>query len=87
MAAVVVFPCAPPTTIDGCAATSSARKAARGVPSMRCVCAVETTTSHPSGGVGSPPMSTSIPSSDPMKIVSRRSQPRTSAPSARAMFA
>ena len=36
IAAVVVLPWAPPTTIDGCAATSSARNAARGVPSIRC---------------------------------------------------
>ena len=87
IAAVVVLPCAPPTTIAGWAATSSARKAARGIPSIRCRCAVETTTSHPAGGAGSPPMSTSIPSSEPMKIVSRTSHPRTSAPSACAMLA
>ena len=43
-------------------------------------CAVETTTSHPYGGAGSPPTSTATPSSVSMKIVSRRSQPRTSAP-------
>ena len=47
IAAVVVLPCAPPTTIAGCAATSSARNSARGVPSIRCRCAVETTTSQP----------------------------------------
>ena len=41
------------------------------MPSHRCRCAVETTTSQPSGGLGSPPRSTSIPSSEPMKIVSR----------------
>ena len=87
IAAVVVLPWAPVTTIDGCAATSSARKSARGVPAMRPRCAVETTTSKPSGGRGSPPRSTSISSSVSMKIVSCASQPRTSAPSARAMFA
>ena len=87
IAAVVVLPWAPPTTIDGWAATSSARNAARGVPSLRWACAVETTTSQPSGGDGSPPTSTSIPASELMKIVSPTSQPRTSAPSARAMFA
>ena len=35
IAAVVVFPCAPPTTIDGCADTSSARNSARERPSAR----------------------------------------------------
>ena len=44
---------------------------ARGVPSMRCRWAVETITSQPAGGAGSPPRSTSMPSSDAMKIVSR----------------
>ena len=87
IAAVVVFPWAPVTTIDGCVATSSARKSARGVPATRPRCAVETTTSKPSGGRGSPPRSTSISPSVSMKIVSCASQPRTSAPSARAMFA
>ena len=76
IAAVVVLPWAPPTTIAGWAATSSARNVGRGrsprsgagAPSRR-------RPPSPSGGAGSPPMSTSIPSSEPMKIVSRRSQP------------
>ncbi len=87
IAVVVVLPCAPVTTIDGCAATSSARNTARGVPSHRDRWAVETIASKPSGGAGSPPRSTSIPSSVSVKIVSCASQPRTSAPQVRAMFA
>ena len=87
IAAVVVLPCAPVTTIEGRAATSSARNAARGVPPMRSRWAVETITSNPSGGRGSPPRSTSMPSSVSLKIVSCASHPRTSAPRARATFA
>jgi len=87
IAAVVVFPWAPVTTIDGRAATSSARKAARDVPSIRSRWAVETIASHPAGGRGSPPRSTSIPSRVSEKIVSCASQPRTSAPHERATFA
>ena len=58
-----------------------------GVPAMRSRCAVETTASNPSGGAGSPPRTTSIPSRVSLKIVSCASHPRTSAPSARATFA
>ena len=87
IAVVVVFPCAPVTTIDGRVATSSARNSARGVPSIRSRWAVETIGSNPTGGRGSPPRSTSMPSSVFVKIVSCMSQPRTSAPQARAMFA
>ena len=46
-----------------------------------------TTTSKPSGGRGSPPRSSSTPSSVSVKIVAPTSQPHTSAPQARAMFA
>ena len=84
---VVVFPCAPVTTIASRAATSSARNAAREVPSIRSRWPVDTTTSYPPGGRGSPPRSSSTPSSVLVKIVSPTSQPRTSAPHARAMFA
>jgi hypothetical protein len=87
MAAVVVFPWAPPTTIAGRDDTSSARRSPRGVPAIRPACAVETIASHPGGGAGSPPMSTSTPSSVSRKMVSCASQPRTSAPQERAMFA
>jgi hypothetical protein len=87
IAAVVVLPCAPVTTIEGRAPTSSARNAARGVPSIRSRCAVETIVSQPAGGRGSSPRSTSIPSRVSEKIVSCTSQPRTSAPHARATFA
>ena len=62
------------------APTSSARNSARGVP--RCASRAPSRRPPPSpvGGRGSPPRSTSIPSSVSMKIVSRASQPRTSAP-------
>jgi hypothetical protein len=87
IAAVVVFPCAPVTTIEGRVATSSARNEARGVPSTSSRWAVETIASQPAGGRGVPPRSTSIPSRVSEKIVSCASQPRTSAPHARATFA
>ena len=88
IAAVVVFPCAPPTTIDAperdeLGEELGARAALRRGPRARSRRRPRTRR----GGAGSPPMSTSTPSSVSRKIVSRTSQPRTSAPQPRATFA
>ena len=88
MAAVVVFPCAPATTIDGAAATSSASSSARGRPATSWY-ALETTISHPSRSSGAGETRTSIPAARTERRygVSFRSQPPTSAPQARASSA
>src|SRR2546425_425988 len=85
IAAVVVFPCAPATTIDGRSETSSASNSARGPPGTSGY-ALETKISHPSGTWGSGETRTSIPAARTAARygVSFRSQPPTSAPHARA---
>ena len=85
MLLVVVLPCAPATTIESRSDTSSASSSARAFPGTRPANAVETNASQPSGGRdGSSEISTSIPSSCSRYGVRTRSQPRTSAPHARA---
>ena len=85
MAAVVVFPCAPETTIDRRSATSSARKSARRRPATAPAYAVDTTDSAASGGSGgSGETTTGMPAARTCARygVSLRSQPETSAPQA-----
>ena len=82
IAAVVVFPCTPATTIARCSDTSSARKSARERPDTRSAYAVETTTSQPSGGSGGwGETATGMPAARTgvRYGVSTRSQPDTSA--------
>src|SRR5439155_3859072 len=88
MALVVVLPWAPATTIESRKDTSSASSSARLFPGTRSANAVDTNASQPSGGCGaSSEISTSIPASWSMYGVRVRSQPRTSAPQARASTA
>src|SRR5712691_10046500 len=88
MALVVVLPCAPATTIESRSETSSASSSARGFPGTRPTNAVEANASQPSGSCdGSSEISTSIPWSCSRYGVCTRSQPRTSAPQARASSA
>src|SRR5438552_387040 len=85
IALVVVLPCAPATTIESRSDTSSPSSAARVFPRTRSTNAVDTNASQPSGGGGgSSEISTSIPASCSRYAVGVRSQPRTSAPQARA---
>src|SRR6266566_8673584 len=85
MALVVVLPWAPATTIESRKDTSSASSSARLFPGTRSANAVDTNASQPSGGCGgSSEISTSIPESWSRYGVCFRSQPRTSAPQARA---
>src|SRR5581483_5352797 len=85
IAAVVVFPCAPATTIDSRRETSSASSSARGRPATDGY-ALETNTSHPAGTSGSGETRTSSPAARTAARygVSFRSQPPTSAPHASA---
>ncbi len=70
-AAVVVFPCAPPTTIERRSPTSSARNSARDRPVDSSRVRRRDDDLEPERWPGSPPMSTSMPSSASRKIVSR----------------
>src|SRR3954463_10893839 len=81
---VVVFPCAPATTIERRSETSSATSSARGRPATRPAYAVDTYDSHPSGGDGgSGEIVTAISVSRCARYgVSLRSHPATSAPHA-----
>ena len=89
IAAVVVFPCAPATTIDRRSETSSASSSARGRPGDTPGYALETNTSQPSGRLGLGRDAHLDPASrtGARYGVSFRSQPPTSAPQARASSA